>query len=480
MEAQGVRGPPYRLLHGNSKEADEMVKSAMAKPMTQLSHDIRHRILPYLHTWVQQYGTVFLKWQGTTPQLVTTEPDMIKDVLNNKDGAFIKARVSKFSQKLLGDGLATAEGTKWVRQRKLANQAFRAESLKVMIPEIVTSVEDMLKNWAVYDESKEADVFKEYTVLAADFISRTAFTSSYLQGKKFFQKLDELTKIVARNAEIVHFRFLRFLPQDKDEKEANRIEQEIRNIILGLIKTREESNDTGKLDGYGNDLFGLLLKANHEHEDDKRISVDDIIDECKTFYFAGQETTTLVLSWTTLLLAINTEWQEMAREEAFEIFGGKHPTSNDTGKIAKLKAMTMIINEALRLYTPPVVFVRQAVKEVKLGRFTVPKDMQIFMSAIPTHHDKNLWGDDVHLFRPERFKDGIAGATTNNMTSFFPFGAGPRFCVGQGLAMMEVKIALSMVLQKYTFTLSPAYIHAPTRLITTKPQHGIQLMIHKL
>ncbi|KAK5771283.1 hypothetical protein GOBAR_AA02438 [Gossypium barbadense] len=96
------------------------------------------------------------------------------------------------------------------------------------------------------------------------------------------------------------------------------------------------------------------------------------------------------------------------------------------------------------------------------------------------HHDPDLWGDDVHLFKPERFAEGISKATNYNAAAFFPFGLGPRSCVGMSFAITETKIALSMILQRYTFTLSPAYVHSPLPLITLKPQHGIQLLFHSL
>ncbi|XP_020277057.1 cytochrome P450 CYP749A22-like isoform X3 [Asparagus officinalis] len=333
MEAQGVRGPRYKFPHGNAKEAEAMVKEARSRPM-ELSHTIAPRVEPYLHAWVKEHGRNFLKWHGPLPELVISEPELIKEVLCNREGAYIKKPVSGFLKKLLGDGLVTAEGKKWVRQRKLANHAFHAENLKVMIPAVVISVEDLLKKWVEY-ENKEVDLFQEFRVLSSDVISRTAFGSSYVQGKDIFTKLGDLVRITSRNAETVRFPFMR----NNDDKEADKIEKEIRDTIIKLIMKRRESKQIGCPDGYGSDLLGLLVKANYEKERDERITLEDIIDECKTFYFAGHETTTGLLTWTSLLLAINTDWQEKARKEATELFGGRPPTCDDTN-ITRLKTVS--------------------------------------------------------------------------------------------------------------------------------------------
>ena len=141
--------------------------------------------------------------------------------------------------------------------------------------------------------------------------------------------------------------------------------------------------------------------------------------------------------------------------------------------------MTLILNESLRLYPPVVLLIRKVAREVRLGKLVLPAGLELAISPLIVHHDSQLWGEDAHIFKPERFSEGVGGATNNTMC-FFPFGAGPRFCVGQSLAMMEAKIALSMILQQYTFTLSPAYVHAPFRQLMTQPQYGLQVMLHKI
>ncbi|PRQ40596.1 putative 11-oxo-beta-amyrin 30-oxidase [Rosa chinensis] len=199
--------------------------------------------------------------------------------------------------------------------------------------------------------------------------------------------------------------------------------------------------------------------------------------DCKTFYFAGQETSNTLLVWTVFLLAVHTDWQEEARKEILQLFGKQNP--NPDG-ISKLKIMSMILDESLRLYPPAVAIPRSTGREVRLGKLIVLANGDLLVSVLALHHDPQFWGPDVHLFKPERFSRGVAKATISNVGAFVPFGLGPRTCVGLNFAITEAKIALSMILQCYSFTLSLAYIHSPYQNITLRPQHGLQVLLQPL
>lgn len=142
--------------------------------------------------------------------------------------------------------------------------------------------------------------------------------------------------------------------------------------------------------------------------------------------------------------------------------------------------MNMIINETLRLYPPVISISRKVKNKVQLGKLILPANMLLHMSILAIHHDPQIWGEDVHDFKPERFSEGVAKATKNNVAAYFPFGIGQRSCVGLKAAITEAKIALTMILQRYAFTLSPAYVHSPFQLITIRPQHGVQVLLHSL
>ncbi|KAG0492644.1 hypothetical protein HPP92_006042 [Vanilla planifolia] len=459
MEAQGIKGPAYTFFRGSTAEASKLLAGALAKPM-ELSHNVFPRVQPHFSSWFKTYGRNVLIWQGTTPRLVVGEAELVKEILNDRMGVFPKGETPEFFKKLLGDGLAMTKGKKWARHRKLANHSFRVECIKRMIPEVVEEVESMMARWEAM-EGKEVDLSKEFTVFASEIISRFAFGSSYAEGNAIFTNIDRLALIVARNSFNVRLPLVRKLLQSPDDIESKRLEEEIRESILKIVKKREMMKEKGDINGYGDDLLGSLLSALHEANDEERITLQDLIDECKTFYFGGHETTATMLSWTFLLLATNPEWQEMARAEVAEIFGDRSLTSDDTAAVAKLKTLAMILNESMRLYPPVLNIMRVTERKTMLGKLVVPKGMELHLSPLIIHHDRSVWGDDAQLFRPERFAEGVATAVAKARggAAFFPFGGGQRVCVGQGMAMLEARVALAMILRRYAFTISPGYVH---------------------
>ncbi|TYH91058.1 hypothetical protein ES332_A13G091800v1 [Gossypium tomentosum] len=456
MSRQGINGPPYRFIHGNNKETIKMKQEALRNPMPSLSHDTLPRVQPQIWSRIKLYGKNYLSWTGSRAMLVITEPELIKELLKNSERAFPK-RTSRerkkeddFVLKILGDGLVTSEGEKWAKKRKLANHAFHGETLKSMSPTVIASVETMLERWKLF-EGKEIEVI--------------AFGSSYLDGEKIFDMLMKLSVITNRNMFKARLPVISKFWKSADQIEADKLEKEIHNCVMKIMKKREEKVANGGANSFGTDFLGLLLNAYHDTDKKNNISQQDLVDECKTFYFAGQKTTNSSLAWT------------KARQEVIKIFGNQNPNPEGIGK---LKIMTMIINETLRLYPPVSSMVKKVASDIQLGKLILPADLELLVPNLVLHHDPHLWGDDVNVFKPERFAEGIANATKHNSAAFIPFGLGPRSCVGMSFALMEMKMALSMILQRFTILLSPTYNHSPFTLLLLQPQQGIQVMLHSL
>ncbi|MBA0647536.1 hypothetical protein Goklo_015392 [Gossypium klotzschianum] len=473
--AFGIKGPPYRFIHGNNKEIAKMRQEASIKPMA-LTHDIFPKVQPQIYSWINKYGRNYLCWNGVRAELVISEPELVREILKNSEKTFPKRKPTIYLSKLLGNGLVTVEGEKWAKQRKLANYAFHGESLKNMTPAVIASVETMLEKWKG-QEGKEIEVFHEFRLLTSEVISRTAFGSSYLEGEKVFAMLNKLSIIMSRNLYNTRIPLINKLWKPADMLESEELAKEIQYCVMKMVKKREDKVVNGEADSFGNDFLGLLVNAYHDSDKNNKLSMEDLVDECKTFYFAGQDTVNALLAWTVLLLAIHGDWQDKARREVIGIFGNQNPQPEG---IAKLKTMTMIINETLRLYGPSNGMLRRVGREVQMEKVVLPANIDILIANVALHHDPQLWGEDVHLFKPDRFAEGIAKATNYNTAAFFPFGLGPRTCVGMTFATTETKIVLSMILQRYAITLSPAYVHSPIPIISLKPQHGIQVILKSL
>nr|CAB3477687.1 unnamed protein product [Digitaria exilis] len=404
LRAQGIPGTSYKFLTGDLKEYGRLAKQAWSKPLPLGCHDIAHRVTPFVHNLVQVHGKMSMSWFGPNPKVTIVDPELSKDVLSNKFGHFEKLKFQALS-KMLGDGVASHEGEKWVKHRRILNPAFHLEKLKV---------------------------------------------------NKFNKSLPTRSNRKMR----------------KNNKE---VESILRDIIGKRIQAMKQGESTK------DDLLGLLLESNmRETEENGQSStgmtIADVIEECKVFYFAGMETTSVLLTWTIVVLSMHPEWQNRAREEVLGLFGKNKPEYEG---LSRLKIVTMILYEVLRLYPPAISFVRKTYKEMEIGGITYPAGVILELPVLFIHHDPDIWGSDVHEFKPDRFSEGISKAS-KDPGAFLPFGWGPRICIGQNFALLEAKMALCMILQRFVFELAPSYTHAPHTVITLHPMHGAQIKLRSV
>nr|XP_028947418.1 cytochrome P450 CYP749A22-like [Malus domestica] len=190
-------------------------------------------------------GTFFFNGM-VQAQLIVKEPELCKEILNNKHGAFVKQKAQGMVKRLSGDGLPRSKGAKWFKMRKLANHAFHGESLKSMTPAIIASAETMLEKWKSH-EGKEIEVFEEFTLLTSEVIARTAFGSNYLEGKNIFEMVRKLGDLISINHLKLRFPWMSKFSPTRDDIESEKLEKGIRQSIIEIaIKRVEQARLTGE------------------------------------------------------------------------------------------------------------------------------------------------------------------------------------------------------------------------------------------
>ncbi|KAL4599705.1 hypothetical protein ACB092_11G145200 [Castanea dentata] len=303
---------------------------------------------------------------------------------------------------------------------------------------------------------------------SGDVISRACFGSNYSKGEEIFSKLRELKGLLSKKVFSSGIPVLRLLPT-KSKRETWRLEKEVHSLIMKVVKERKEAASE-------NDLLQMIIEG-ATNTDFGQDEIDRfIVDNCKNIYQAGYETTAVSAIWTLMLLASNPEWQQRVRTEVLEICAGQMP---DSDMVRKMKTLTMVIHESLRLYPPVPVVSREAFRDMKFGDISVPKGVNVWTLMVSLQQDPDIWGPDANIFNPERFANGVSGACKLPYV-YMPFGVGPRICVGQHFAMAELKILLALIVSNFSFSLSPKYRHSPTMSLLIEPENGVNLLIKKL
>ncbi|KFK37455.1 hypothetical protein AALP_AA4G259400 [Arabis alpina] len=473
FKEQGISGPKYKILQGNLPEIRKMKQEATLTVLDPNSNDVFPRVLPHFHQWMSQYGETFLYWQGTESRLCISDPEHAKQILSNKFSSFGKAKTRPEVLKLAGNGLVFVDGLDWTRHRKILNPAFSMEKIKIMSKLMVDCTLRMLGEWKTEQVLMLNTEFKRLT---ADIIATAAFGSSYAEGIEMFKSQRELQKCCASSITNVFIPGTQYVPTPLNLR-IWKLDRKVNDSVKRIIDKRLKSKSKNVELGYGDDLLGIMLAAAKSNDSEKTLSIDEIVEECKTFFFAGHETTANLLTWSTLLLSLHQDWQEKLRDEVFNECGkDKIPDSEDC---SKLKLMNMVLMEALRLYGPVLNMIRSASEDVNLGNLKIPKGTTIVLPFVKMHSDKAVWGNDGDKFNPLRFENGVSRAA-NHPNAFLAFSMGPRTCIGQNFAMLEAKTVLAMILQRFRLNLSSEYKHAPADHLTLQPQYGLPVILQPI
>ncbi|EYU29826.1 hypothetical protein ABFS82_13G034300 [Erythranthe guttata] len=479
---QGMKGNSYKLLFGDSKETSLMYEEAYSKPIG-LNDDITPRVMPNILHTVQKYGNYSFLWMGPRPRIFINDPAIGRSVLT-KNRLFIKTfSIANRAVQLLVDGLANAEGAEWTKSRSMFNPLFNMDKLKPMMPAIQSCCEDKIKEWKRITTNEngscEVDVFSDSRIVTSAIMAQLMFSSTYTEEiKNTFLQLGELGVLARLASKLLNIPGEEYLPTQSNRR-VKEIEKYVRVSITTMIHDRLKSQTSAP--SSNRDLLDVLLSelysGNVTKESERKKIIENAVGECRVFFFGGFETSSNLLTWVMVLLSFHQDWQARAREEVLHVLGNRKSITSDD--LSKMKIMTMIINETMRLYPPVMEISRLVAEDTKINELSIPKDSLVTFPVLMFHRNTEIWGEDAGEFRPDRFAEGVLKAANGNV-AYMPFGWGPRICIGMNFALMEVKTFLAMALRDFTLELSPTYTHAPVVAITVQLQFGAPIVLTKI
>ena len=399
---------------------------------------------------------------GPSRMHLVSHPDGVKHVLQDNQRNYVK----KYDQAkpLLGDGLVTSEGELWRRQRRLIQPAFHKQKLAELLPMMTGATQEMLDDWRKRGGADEPlDLAREIMLLTQTIILRTMFSTDITENAEAIADAFSTTLEHLNLSIVAPFPILHALPTPANRRfrEAMLV---IDKAVYGMIAERRES---GVKRG---DLLQMLIDARDE-ETGQGMSDKQMHDEVLTIFLAGHETTAALLGWTFYLLGQNPEAAERLQAEIDSTLNGSAPTLEQIGS---MQYTGQVLHEALRLYPPAWMFARTPVEDDVIGGYPVPAGSMIMLSPFVTHRLPQVW-DEPDRFDPDRFAPGAD--PTRPRYAFFPFGGGPRLCIGNNFALMEAPAILSMILHNFKFRLAEGYTVKTLPAATLRPRPGLHVHI---
>ncbi|HTQ59348.1 MAG TPA: cytochrome P450 [Candidatus Solibacter sp.] len=414
--------------------------------------------LGYFTQLVHDYGDVIGLRVLNFRILLINHPKDIEDVLVTHPRKFVKGRVLQANKRVFGRGLLTSEGDFWLRQRRLAQPAFHRARIAGYASTMVEYTERLLHEW---HDGEERDIHKEMMRLTLQIVGKTLFDADVERDAQDVGKSLELLLELGAN-----FRRTILIPQWVPTPTNLRLERAIRQIEKVLYRIIAEKRASGRDAG---DLLSMLLAA--QDEDGSRMTDQQLRDEAITLFLAGHETTANTLSWTWWLLAQNPSVEAKLHAELNSVLAGRSPSLDD---LPNLTYTNHVITESLRLYPPAWGTARTAIEDVEIAGYPVPKGSGVSFTQWTIHRDPR-WYDAPLEFRPERWEGDLLKRIPR--FAYFPFGGGPRQCIGNTFALMESALTLATIAQHYRFRLVAGHPVVPLASITLRPRHGIRVLL---
>lgn len=407
------------------------------------------------------YGDIVHLRFGPFPAYVLNHPDHVHDVMVEEAGQYYKSTVVKnVMAPAIGNGIFTSDGSFWRRQRKLVQPAFHTKRIGAYADVMTRYAERMLTNWHDGDVLR---IDEEMTHLTMRIIAKTLFDADM---ESDVNEIGEaVTTILKRTDE--RFNQVPTIPYWLPTRTNRDLRAGIARLDAVIQRFVDERRRTGEDKG---DLLSMLLAA--QDDDGSGMTDRQVRDEAVTLFGAGHETTAVTLTWTFYLLSQHPEVEAKLHEEIDRMLGERPPTLAD---LPNLTYTEQVIKESMRLYPPAWGTSREPIQDVVIGDYPIKKGATVFINIYGMHLDARFFSNpeafDPERFSPEREKDIPKYA-------YLPFGMGPRVCIGNAFAMMEARLVLATIAQRFRLSLAPGHVVKPERVFTLRPKYGMKMIVH--
>ena len=417
----------------------------------------------FVHAW-RRYGDLVRFRMGPKTLYLVSHPEHIRHVLVVNRDNYCKGFGHEKLKALVGLGLLTSEGTLWQHQRRLIQPTFTAAGVGRFAYGITESTSTMIDRWGIRAAGDATvEISSEMLRLAMHIIGKTMFSVDVEQdADRIAHALDyAFSFIIARTLNVVDMPLFVPTPANRRFHHALHI---LDTFVYGMINERRRLGD------HKPDLLSTLLQA-RDTDSGMGMSEQQLRDEVLTIFFAGHEATSLALTWTWYILSQNPEVERRLWGELDVVLGGRMPDIDD---LPRLSYTRMVIEEAMRLYPPVPVFIREAVHDDEIAGYRVPAGSLVLVCQYIAHRHPTFW-DNPGVCDPERFNpDRSAGRPR---FAYFPFGGGQRTCIGSNMAMLEAQLIVAAVAQRYQLVLVPGQLIEPIAEGTLRPRHGIRMAL---
>ncbi len=436
-------------------------------PLVGIIPELRRGPLHYFVDVAQRYGPVVKLNLGPASMVLLAHPDAVQHVLQMNHQNYLKGY--DVTEPIIGQGLVTSEGEFWLRQRRLIQPMFHRERVASFAEMMVAATERLLARWADHDRRQPLDVAEEMTRLTQEIIAHTMFSTDVGAQVDTLMAAFETALQYLNQSMFTPIPYIEYLPTPTNIR-FRRALRTLDEIIADLIQKRrallQEAPESAPPD-----LLTMLLQA-RDADSGERMSDKQIRDEVVTTFFAGHETTASTLSWAWYVLARRLDLAAELHAEARAVLGDRRPEAADVPQLALTRR---VIDETLRIFPPAWMFARKAIADDEILGFHIPAGSMLAISPYVTHRDPAFW-EQPYRFDPDRFLP--ERSKSRHRFAYFPFGGGPRLCIGRDFALTEATLIMALIARRFELRLAPGAVVEEQPVATLRPRPAVMMTLH--